>query len=209
MKPQDVDVHDHLGGEPARGRELREQGRRTVARLLDAGRHVLTERGYHGTRVDDIVDEARTSHGTFYLYFSNKDDLLRSLRRQSEQAIVAVADELPELVAGDDGREALCDWLTRFDAVYAEHGPVLRATDASSSGPPALTAPLEAVRSRFETAIRAADQEAAAATLALAFVALFERFLHLCDGTGPGVPGERRQAIETASAICHQAVFAA
>lgn len=199
----------HLGGQPAQGRQLREQGRQTVARLLDAGRRVLTERGYHATRVDDIVAGAETSHGTFYLYFANKDDLLRSLRRQSEAAIVEVADEVPDLVAGEDGREALRAWLTRFDAVYAEHGPVLRATDASSDGPPTLTGPLEAVRSRFEAAIREADQQVAAGTLALAFVALFERFLHLCDGDGPGVPDERRLAIETASTICHQTLFAA
>src|SRR6516164_10918740 len=66
-------------GRPAQGRELRAQGRRTLRRLLDAGLRVFARRGYHAARVDDIVRAARTSHGTFYLYFANKEDLLRAL----------------------------------------------------------------------------------------------------------------------------------
>ncbi len=50
-----------------------------MRRLLDAGMRVFAERGYHAARVDDIVRAARTSHGTFYLYFANKEDLLCTL----------------------------------------------------------------------------------------------------------------------------------
>ena len=60
-------------------RELRAQGRKTMRRLLDAGMRVFADRGFHAARVDDIVRAARTSHGTFYLYFTNKEDLLRAL----------------------------------------------------------------------------------------------------------------------------------
>src|SRR6185503_19557856 len=66
-------------GAPTRGRELRARGQRTQARLLEAGARVFAERGYHAARVDDVVKAARTSHGTFYLYFSNKEDLFRAL----------------------------------------------------------------------------------------------------------------------------------
>ena len=50
---------------------LRSQGRRTMRKLLDAAMVAFDQRGYHQTRVNDIVDIAKTSHGTFYLYFSN------------------------------------------------------------------------------------------------------------------------------------------
>src|SRR5215469_17737456 len=66
-------------GEPASKRALRTQGRKTMRKLLDAAMVVFNRRGYHAARVDDIVKVARTSHGTFYLYFSNKEDLLRAL----------------------------------------------------------------------------------------------------------------------------------
>src|SRR5205823_9576442 len=59
-------------GSPASGRELRARGQRTVRKLLDAGIEVFGTKGYFPARVDDIVKVARTSHGTFYLYFANK-----------------------------------------------------------------------------------------------------------------------------------------
>lgn len=63
----------------AAGRELRARGRKTRRRLLDAGIDVFARRGFHAARVDDIVKAAKTSHGTFYLYFSNKEDLFAAL----------------------------------------------------------------------------------------------------------------------------------
>ncbi|HEX4491996.1 MAG TPA: helix-turn-helix domain-containing protein, partial [Acidimicrobiia bacterium] len=66
-------------GRPAQGRELRARGQRTLRKLLDAGIQVFATRGYHAARVDDVVKLARTSHGTFYLYFSNKEDLFAAL----------------------------------------------------------------------------------------------------------------------------------
>src|SRR5262249_24193130 len=49
-------------------RDRRAQGSETRGRLLDAGLAVFAERGYHASRVDDILRAAATSHGTFYLY---------------------------------------------------------------------------------------------------------------------------------------------
>ena len=43
-----------------------------MRQLLDAGVEVYASKGYFAARVDDIVKLARTSHGTFYLYFANK-----------------------------------------------------------------------------------------------------------------------------------------
>ncbi len=65
------------GGIPAQERELGAQGRQTMRRLLDAGMAEFDQNGLQAVRVDDIVRRARTSHGTFYLYFKNKEDLFR------------------------------------------------------------------------------------------------------------------------------------
>ena len=50
-----------------------------MRKLRDAALTVFEKRGYHAARVDDIVKVAKTSHGTFYLYFANKEDLFRTL----------------------------------------------------------------------------------------------------------------------------------
>ena len=81
-------------GTPAPARELRAQGRKTMRQLLDAGMRVFAERGFHAARVDDIVRAARTSHGTFYLYFANKEDLLRALAVECAHEMGALADAL-------------------------------------------------------------------------------------------------------------------
>ena len=50
-----------------------------MRQLLDAGGEVFATKGYYAARVDDIVKLAETSHGTFYLYFANKEELFRAL----------------------------------------------------------------------------------------------------------------------------------
>ena len=53
-----------------------------MRKLLDAGVEIFAQRGFHAARVDDIVKLAKTSHGTFYLYFSNKEELFRALAQE-------------------------------------------------------------------------------------------------------------------------------
>ena len=65
-----------------------------MRRLLDAGLRVFARRGYHAARVDDIVRAARTSHGTFYLYFTNKEDLLRALAVDCAHDLTDLADTI-------------------------------------------------------------------------------------------------------------------
>src|SRR6478736_10212972 len=114
-------------GTPARQRELRAQGRKTMRRLADAGMRVFAERGYHQSRVDDIVRAARTSHGTFYLYFANKEELLRALAIQCAQEMGALAGGLGEVTVDEAGAAELRRFLETFFSTYARFGPVLRA----------------------------------------------------------------------------------
>src|SRR3954467_166666 len=102
------------GGAPAQERELRAQGRKTMRKLLDAAMTVLEKRGYHAARVDDIVKVARTSHGTFYLYFANKEDLFRALLADVAQELNALSESLGDIAAGPEGYAELRSWLERF-----------------------------------------------------------------------------------------------
>jgi AcrR family transcriptional regulator len=112
---------------PADGRELRRQGRRTMAKLLDAGMQVLAERGYHAARVDDVVRLAKVSHGTFYLYFSNKEDLFRALAVQCADEMTELAGLLGPVSGSEDGLVELRRWLDEFIATYRKYGVVIRA----------------------------------------------------------------------------------
>jgi len=115
------------GGAPAQGRELRAQGKRTLAKLLSAGLRVFAERGYHVARVDDIVRAARTSHGTFYLYFASKEDLLRALAIECAAEYEALAGDIGEIDSSPEGAAEAERVVSRFFAIYRQYGPVIRA----------------------------------------------------------------------------------
>jgi AcrR family transcriptional regulator len=114
------------GGIPAQGRELGAQGRQTVRRLLEAGLAEFDERGFQAVRVDDVVRRARTSHGTFYLYFANKDDLFRTLLRDALRDMETITDEFPVVTSNEGGRAALRRWIESFTDTYAAHATVIR-----------------------------------------------------------------------------------
>jgi len=123
---------------PAATRELRSQGKKTRARLLEAGMQVLAERGYQATRVDDIVRVADTSHGTFYLYFENKDDLFAALAHAAADDMAALADQLGAVGPGPEGEAELRTFLGRFHETYERHGPVIRAWAENQVTDPAV-----------------------------------------------------------------------
>lgn len=118
-----------LGGEPTRTRDLRSRGKETVGRLLRAGHEVVEERGHDDARVDDIVDRAGLSHGTFYLYFRDREDLLHSLIKLTARELQSLCDDLPDT----PDAPALTSWIERAIAAFDQHAEVLRAARALSS----------------------------------------------------------------------------
>ncbi len=114
------------GGLPARQRELGAHGRETVRRLLEAGLAEFEESGLQGARVEDIVRRAKTSHGTFYLYFANKDDLFRTLLQDALHDMANITDDFPIVTSNEAGRAALRRWVHSFSDTYAAHATVIR-----------------------------------------------------------------------------------
>jgi AcrR family transcriptional regulator len=51
----------------------------TRTRILEAAVNVFATKGYHDTKVDDIVNESNTSKGSFYFYFPSKQDIFLAL----------------------------------------------------------------------------------------------------------------------------------
>jgi AcrR family transcriptional regulator len=124
-------------GPGGNGRTLQARGQRTRRRLLDAAADVFDRIGYHAARVDDVVAAAHSSHGTFYLYFTSKEDLFDQLVGEVAAELRSVIDELAPVTNSPRGRAALRAWLARVSDVYARHGRVIRAwTEAELSGDP-------------------------------------------------------------------------
>jgi AcrR family transcriptional regulator len=65
--------------QPARGATRERKSDRTRRRVLSAAKHLFDRRGYRDTTVDDITRRAEIAHGTFYLYFRGKSEILREL----------------------------------------------------------------------------------------------------------------------------------
>jgi AcrR family transcriptional regulator len=68
------------------------KGRRTRARLLEAGKAVFERDGFLSARVSDIAAEADVSHGSFYHYFDSKESLFREIAEEVEVRLVAMDD---------------------------------------------------------------------------------------------------------------------
>jgi AcrR family transcriptional regulator len=70
------------------------KGRRTRARLVEAGKAVFERDGFLQARISDIAAEATVSHGSFYHYFDSKEALFREIAEEVEVRLVAM-DDLP------------------------------------------------------------------------------------------------------------------
>jgi len=207
------DLHGASAGTPAQGRELRSQGKRTMRKLLDSGLRVFAQRGYHAARVDDIVRAARTSHGTFYLYFANKEDLLRALAVDCAQELTDLSASVGPIGPDDAGRDALRSFLERFLSTYRRYGPVIRAwledqvgdREVDRLGVKAFTA----IGDRLGQRMREAGVEFAASEQAAvgALMAMLERVSY---GVASGrLVTDDAALLDTLTTIVHRGFFGA
>src|SRR5205807_3908639 len=71
---------EKIDGRVSRARKLRESRRAAVLRVA---RRIFSQKGYHETSIDDLIEAAGIARGTFYLYFESKraifDELLDQL----------------------------------------------------------------------------------------------------------------------------------
>jgi AcrR family transcriptional regulator len=193
---------------PIQGRELRAQGRKTMGRLLDGGMRVFAERGVHAARVDDIVRAARTSHGTFYLYFPNKEALLRALAVECAQEMDELSTTLGPVTPDDAGYAELRAFLERFFSTYRHYGPVLRAwmegqvedREVSRLGVKAFTDIATALGSRMREAGAVGDDAAISALMAM-----LERFAYFL--VSRRLDFDLDTTLDTVATIVHRAFF--
>lgn len=113
-----------------------EQKRLTRRKLIDAAREVFAEKGYADATIDDVVENAGASRGTYYLYFRNKTEVLGELiegyTEKANEHLAALADiDEPSV---DDLRE----WLAGFVDLYGDYRMIIRAWIQAESNEPEL-----------------------------------------------------------------------
>jgi AcrR family transcriptional regulator len=101
------------------------QAAATRGHLLQAARAVFAESGYSGATVAAITERARTAHGTFYLYFRNKDEAFMHV---VEEVMFEVHDEVLAIDVDPerDLREILDEALHRFFSGFAKNRGIWR-----------------------------------------------------------------------------------
>src|SRR4051812_2415842 len=92
-------------------RRLRETTDRR-GELLEAAVRVFARKGFHGSRVGDIAEEAGVAHGLLYHYFRSKDEVLETIFRDAWERL---ATETDRIEASDI---ALREQLRRFARIY-------------------------------------------------------------------------------------------
>jgi AcrR family transcriptional regulator len=181
-----------------------------VGRLLEAGTVVFAEKGFHSARVDDIVKAAATSHGTFYLYFANKEELFSALAEEAADELGTLAGSLGPLSPDAAGEAALRAWLEQFADLFERYGAVLQAwIEAETETTVVGGLGTDLLGSLAATlADRIAESPASGldpAVAALAIVAMVERFLYL--RVSGQVRASRDAAIDTLTSVTQAALF--
>jgi AcrR family transcriptional regulator len=195
----------------------REQAAATRRQLLDAARATFEAFGYRATTVGAITDKANTAHGTFYLYFRNKEDAFC-------QVVESVIDEMAvdAFVPLEHGpRSAVDAGIARFVDVYERHAGLWRALlEGMLQSPKVLRMWLDLrrdivlrVAKTFEAQQRAGtvrDFDPTVVANALASMTEWAAFTHLVLGEPqPGAPRDAHALAATLGDLWHRAVHGA
>ena len=139
---------------PARSART-ERGERTRAKLLEAAEQIFTDFGYHEASIVKIADAAGVANGTFYLYFSGKQEIFDELVEDLNRRVRRAMDE-----AAGRGRTRAESERLGFEAFFrftAEHPGLYRVIrQAEFVSPPALRVHYERIAENYARGLRVA-----------------------------------------------------
>lgn len=93
----------------------------TRERILDAALTIFSHKGYHNTRLDDIVEAAKVSKGSIYFHFPNKEKLFVAL---VDQFANLIERRVAEAIAQQ--REGIARVQAAIEAVLGAFGQYRR-----------------------------------------------------------------------------------
>jgi AcrR family transcriptional regulator len=104
----------HRRGAPKGPRNAEERR----AALLESAGKLFVKKGYEATTMDEIAADAGFAKGTLYHYFSNKADLLLSLRQEFDNEIVRRVRAHVESGPADDWPDRIRSWTAGAVEAY-------------------------------------------------------------------------------------------
>jgi TetR/AcrR family transcriptional regulator, ethionamide resistance regulator len=180
--------------------------------ILDAAEAFLRERAFRELTVDEVMARTTLSRPSFYVYFRDRHQLILRLVDRIGAELFAMADRWLE--GHQDPRADARAAIEGVAAVYAEHGPVLRAIADASCYDPEVEAIYRALVQRFidATAKRIGEDLAAgqiepldAPETARALVWMNERYL--TESLGRPSPEPLATVVETLWTIWVRALY--
>ncbi len=137
------------------GKELTSRGAATRERLLTAAESVFAELGYPEASIVKITEAAGVAQGTFYLYFSSKqeifEEVVRDLNRRVRHAMAAGSER------GRTRAEAELLGFKGYFEFAAQHGALYRIIrQAEFVSPQTLRDHYETIASGYTLALESA-----------------------------------------------------
>jgi AcrR family transcriptional regulator len=144
----------------SRARESREQ---TRGRIVDAAIELVRERSYAELTVGEIMDRAGLERTIFYRHFENVGALLLGAGRQAIDELFAAQVALAETRAAHD-QASIREAIALPVAVYARHGPLLRAVSEAVAASQLVAVDQQLIRRRFDELVADVVREMTEAT---------------------------------------------
>jgi AcrR family transcriptional regulator len=95
---------------------------RTTELILQTAKQVFLERGYGGTRIDNITEACGISRASFYTYFPSKRDVFLALGASTFKAVDRLINDFPATTGPE-----LEEWVSRYMTMMDEHGAFVLA----------------------------------------------------------------------------------
>ena len=115
---------------------------KTRAKLLDAARQTVDEKGYPGLRTEDVVKRAGTAKGTFFAHFPDKESLMDHLIEQDIDAVLEGMEALAPPQSATELTESLMPLVTYLAQDREVFDVIIRRSGAAAMqdvGPIALS----------------------------------------------------------------------
>jgi AcrR family transcriptional regulator len=160
--------------------------------IIEAAEALLRERPFRELTVDEVMRRTGLSRPSFYVYFSDRHQLVLRVVEHLGTELFTMSERWYR--GEGDGRTLAREAAEGIVAVFAEHGPVLRALADAAADDPGVEAAYDGIVQGFVTATaRHIEAEIEAGRIlpldpgetAKALVWMMERYLSLSLGREP------------------------